>query len=195
MSFWSFFINISTYIINHLFLTMLAYCPEFNHYWVSKHYINELSKPSPHRALTYLRQSLIKKTVAVFISTNKVKNLHWREHNTNHLRLPRNWFSSNDQKRDCALLSSAFGAKLKACWASSFFVLVSCLIKYLLNHDARLPTFHTFQYVLISKTYFLWFLTLQVKEIFSIVITLKQQLKIYSLLSIMVAFCPDLEGF
>ena len=150
MSFWSFSIDISTYIINHLFPTMLAYCPEFNHYWAFKHYIIASSNPSPPRSLTYLRQSPIK-TVAVSISTNKVKNLHWREHNTNHLRLPRNWFSSNDKKRICGLLSSAFGAKLKACWASSFFVLASCLIKYLLNHDARLPTFHTFQYVLICK--------------------------------------------
>ena len=94
MSFWSFSIDISTYIINHLFPTMFAYCLEFNHYWVSEHYIIESSKPSPPRSLTYLRQSPIKKTVAVSISTNKVKNSHPREYNTNHLKLPRNWFLS-----------------------------------------------------------------------------------------------------
>ena len=93
----SFFTDISTYIIKHLFPTMLAYCPEFNHYRVSKHYIIASSKPSPSRSLIYLRQSPIM-NVAVSISTNKVKNSHSREFNTNHSRLPRNGFLNNDTK-------------------------------------------------------------------------------------------------
>ena len=132
MSFWSFSIDISTYIINHLFPTMSAYCPEFNHNWVSKHYIIESSKPSHLRSSSYSKQSSIK-TVSVSVSTCK------------QLKFPRNKFSCNDYKESviCASLSSASDIYFKAHGASSSLFLVSCLIKEL-DHDALLPSSHTF---------------------------------------------------
>ena len=62
----------------------------------------ESSNPSPTRSLTYLRQSPIK-TVAASIYTNQVKNSHRREYNTNQLRLPGTWSTSNDNKEEYKL--------------------------------------------------------------------------------------------